>query len=90
MLLQAPITKYRKMAGKKTTFRILNHKWGVWYSSVRTFQEYHLPLEKGVTLVLTRSDYNTYQKAPHQSHTPPSPTSYARVFWGARLIIRQE
>eukprot|EP00191_Tetraselmis_sp_GSL018_P007325 CAMPEP_0177608348 /NCGR_PEP_ID=MMETSP0419_2-20121207/18423_1 /TAXON_ID=582737 /ORGANISM="Tetraselmis sp., Strain GSL018" /LENGTH=435 /DNA_ID=CAMNT_0019103031 /DNA_START=95 /DNA_END=1399 /DNA_ORIENTATION=- len=51
---QAPTFRYEALVGSKTNLRILNKLWTLNYAAGR-FKSMALPLERGVTLIITRS-----------------------------------
>lgn len=60
-LNQAPTSAYRRFVGMKTTFRLLNRLWTAHYGSGR-FIEMGLPMERGLTIVVTRSTGRGFDK----------------------------
>ena len=60
-LNQAPTSAYRRFVGMKTTFRLLNRLWTAHYGTGR-FIEMGLPMERGLTVVVTRSTGRGFDK----------------------------
>eukprot|EP00899_Mesostigma_viride_P011384 jgi/Mesvir1/20246/Mv13480-RA.1 len=59
---QAPTgSMYRRHVGGKTTFRLMNRLWTAHYGSGR-FVEMNLPIEHGLTIIITRSTGRAFDK----------------------------
>ena len=74
LMTQGPYRHYEPYVGSKTTYRLINHKWAEAYL-VNTY----LQLEQGVTLVVSRTDWQGFLKVQQQqrhvfSAPPPPPT----------------
>ncbi|KAK3267951.1 hypothetical protein CYMTET_23520, partial [Cymbomonas tetramitiformis] len=57
----APTHGFARHVGMKTTFRMLNRLWTAHYASGR-FIEMGLPMEKGLTLIISRTDGHQFEK----------------------------
>eukprot|EP00899_Mesostigma_viride_P009180 jgi/Mesvir1/18263/Mv09533-RA.1 len=61
---QAPIRNYRLHVGQKTTMRVMNKAWTSHYSSGR-WKEEGLPLEYGISIIITRSPGKSVAQMHH-------------------------
>jgi hypothetical protein len=60
-LNQAPTGPYHKAVGMRSTFRMMNRLWSAHYGSGR-FVDMNLPLERGVTIIVSRTDGKAFEK----------------------------
>ena len=56
-LSQGPFRHYELFVGSKTTYRLINHKWAEAYLA-----NPYLQLERGVTLVVSRTEWQQFLK----------------------------
>ena len=76
-LNHSPVANFGRWVGTKTHVRVLNTLWTKHYGQGR-YKDLNLPLEKGVTLIVTRSTGHGMDKMLETMHKVGSSDSYDR------------